>query len=197
MSATTPQDVVELTHELMRDPVRILVKKDKIVLEGINQFYVAVEEDRKLDTLNDLCKTIVMTQAVIFCNTRRQLEWLFDKLTSHDFDFDISAMHGDMAATQRALIMEQFRSRSSRVLMATNLLARGIDLQWVPLVINYDLPASENYVHRVGRGGRFGRRGVAINFVTAEDIDRMHDIEKIYSTQIEELPKNITTLGVI
>jgi translation initiation factor 4A len=191
LSATMPQDVLEVTTKFMRDPIRILVKKDELTLEGIKQFYIAVEkEDWKLDTLSDLYETVTITQAVIFCNTRRKVDWLTDKLTARDFT--VSAMHGDMDQTQRDVIMKEFRSGSSRVLIATDLLARGIDVQQVSLVINYDLPANrENYIHRIGRGGRFGRKGVAINFVTAEDVRMMREIEQFYSTQIEEMPMNV------
>ncbi|KAF2682676.1 P-loop containing nucleoside triphosphate hydrolase protein [Lentithecium fluviatile CBS 122367] len=191
LSATMPQDVLEVTTKFMRDPVRILVKKDELTLEGIKQFYIAVEkEDWKLDTLSDLYETVTITQAVIFCNTRRKVDWLTDKLTARDFT--VSAMHGDMDQAQRDVIMKEFRSGSSRVLIATDLLARGIDVQQVSLVINYDLPANrENYIHRIGRGGRFGRKGVAINFVTAEDVRMMREIEQFYSTQIEEMPMNV------
>ena len=186
-----PQDVLEVTTKFMRDPVRILVKKDELTLEGIKQFYIAVEkEDWKLDTLSDLYETVTITQAVIFCNTRRKVDWLTDKLTARDFT--VSAMHGDMDQAQRDIIMKEFRSGSSRVLIATDLLARGIDVQQVSLVINYDLPANrENYIHRIGRGGRFGRKGVAINFVTADDVRMMREIEQFYSTQIEEMPMNV------
>ena len=186
-----PQDVLEVTTKFMRDPVRILVKKAELTLEGIKQFYIAVEkEDWKLDTLSDLYETVTITQAVIFCNTRRKVDWLTDKLTARDFT--VSAMHGDMDQSQRDIIMKEFRSGSSRVLIATDLLARGIDVQQVSLVINYDLPANrENYIHRIGRGGRFGRKGVAINFVTADDVRMMREIEQFYSTQIEEMPMNV------
>ncbi|THW67535.1 ATP-dependent RNA helicase eIF4A [Aureobasidium pullulans] len=191
LSATMPQDVLEVTTKFMRDPVRILVKKDELTLEGIKQFYIAVEkEEWKLDTLSDLYETVTITQAVIFCNTRRKVDWLTDKLTARDFT--VSAMHGDMDQAQRDVIMKEFRSGSSRVLIATDLLARGIDVQQVSLVINYDLPANrENYIHRIGRGGRFGRKGVAINFVTADDVRMMREIEQFYSTQIEEMPMNV------
>ncbi len=191
LSATMPQDVLEVTTKFMRDHVRILVKKAELTLEGIKQFYIAVEkEDWKLDTLSDLYETVTITQAVIFCNTRRKVDWLTDKLTARDFT--VSAMHGDMDQAQRDVIMKEFRSGSSRVLIATDLLARGIDVQQVSLVINYDLPANrENYIHRIGRGGRFGRKGVAINFVTAEDVRMMREIEQFYSTQIEEMPMNV------
>ena len=194
LSATMPQDVLEVTTKFMRDPIRILVKKQELTLEGIKQFYIAVEkEEWKLDTLSDLYETVTITQAVIFCNTRRKVDWLTDKLTARDFT--VSAMHGDMEQTQRDVIMKEFRSGSSRVLIATDLLARGIDVQQVSLVINYDLPTNrENYIHRIGRGGRFGRKGVAINFVTADDVRMMREIEQFYSTQIEEMPMNVADL---
>jgi len=169
LSATMPQEVLEVTTRFMREPVRILVKKEELTLEGIRQFYISVErEEWKLDTLCDLYETLTITQAVIFCNTRRKVDWLTEKM--HQRDFTVSAMHGDMDQKERDVIMREFRSGSSRVLITTDLLARGIDVQQVSLVINYDLPTNrENYIHRIGRGGRFGRKGVAINFVTDED----------------------------
>ncbi|KAF9940097.1 translation initiation factor eIF4A [Modicella reniformis] len=194
LSATMPSEVMDVTNKFMRDPIRILVKKDELTLEGIKQFYVAVEkEEWKLDTLCDLYETVTITQAVIFCNTRKKVDWLTEKLTAREFT--VSAMHGDMEQAQREVIMKEFRSGSSRVLIATDLLARGIDVQQVSLVINYDLPANkENYIHRIGRGGRFGRKGVAINFVTAEDVRMLRDIEQFYSTQILEMPMNVADL---
>jgi len=194
LSATMPTDVLEVTQRFMRDPIRILVKKEELTLEGIRQFYVQVErEDWKLDTLCDLYETLTITQAVIFCNTRRKVDWLTEKM--HARDFTVSAMHGDMDQKERDVIMREFRSGSSRVLITTDLLARGIDVQQVSLVINYDLPANrENYIHRIGRGGRFGRKGVAINFVTADDNRSLHDIEQFYNTTIEEMPMNVADL---
>merc|ERR1712150_177262 len=151
------------------DPVRILVKKEELTLEGIRQFYISVErEEWKVD-------------------------WLTEKM--HQRDFTVSAMHGDMDQKERDVIMREFRSGSSRVLITTDLLARGIDVQQVSLVINYDLPTKrENYLHRIGRSGRFGRKGVAINFVTTADVRLMKDIEQYYHTQIDEMPNNIADL---
>jgi len=193
-SATVPVEVLEVTTRFMRDPVRILVKKEELTLEGIRQFYVSVErEEWKLDTLCDLYETLTITQAVIFCNTRRKVDWLTEKM--HQRDFTVSAMHGDMDQKERDVIMREFRSGSSRVLITTDLLARGIDVQQVSLVINYDLPTNrENYIHRIGRGGRFGRKGVAINFVTDDDKRTLQDIEKFYNTQIDEMPMNVADL---
>ena len=194
LSATLPNDVLEMTTKFMTDPVRILVKRDELTLEGIKQFFVAVEkEEWKFDTLCDLYDTLTITQAVIFCNTRRKVDWLTEQL--HAKEFTVSAMHGDMDQQQREVIMREFRSGSSRVLITTDLLARGIDVQQVSLVINYDLPTNrENYIHRIGRGGRFGRKGVAINFVTDEDVRMMRDIEQFYNTQVEEMPLNVADL---
>lgn len=194
LSATMPAEVLEVTKKFMRDPIRILVKRDELTLEGIKQFYIAVEkEDWKLDTLCDLYETVTITQAVIFCNTRRKVEWLTEKM--HAREFTVSALHGEMDQKEREVIMKEFRTGSSRVLITTDLLARGIDVQQVSLVINYDLPTNrENYIHRIGRGGRFGRKGVAINFVAADDARMLKDIETFYNTQVEEMPLNIADL---
>jgi translation initiation factor 4A len=194
LSATMPQDVLEVTTKFMNNPVRILVKKDELTLEGIKQFYINVElEEYKFDCLCDLYDSISVTQAVIFCNTRSKVETLTTKLKGENFT--VSAIHADLPQADRDTIMKEFRSGSSRILISTDLLARGIDVQQVSLVINYDLPANkENYIHRIGRGGRFGRKGVAINFVTDRDVAMMREIEKFYSTQIEEMPADIGAL---
>uniref|UniRef100_A0ACD5V7U5 Uncharacterized protein n=3 Tax=Avena sativa TaxID=4498 RepID=A0ACD5V7U5_AVESA len=193
-SATMPPEALEITRKFMNKPVRILVKRDELTLEGIKQFYVNVEkEEWKLDTLCDLYETLAITQSVIFVNTRRKVDWLTDKMRGRDHT--VSATHGDMDQNTRDIIMREFRSGSSRVLITTDLLARGIDVQQVSLVINYDLPTQpENYLHRIGRSGRFGRKGVAINFVTREDERMLFDIQKFYNVVIEELPANVADL---
>merc|ERR1719361_1616856 len=139
LSATMPSEVLDVTKKFMRDPVEILVKKDELTLEGIKQFFINVEKEGwKEDTLCDLYDCISITQAVIFCNTRRKV----DSLTTYlrEKNFVVSAMHGDMDQKTRDLIMKEFRTGSSRVLITTDLLARGIDVQQVSLVINYDPP---------------------------------------------------------
>jgi ATP-dependent RNA helicase len=194
VSATLPQEVLEMTSKFMNDPVRVLVKRDELTLEGIKQFFVAVErEEWKFDTLCDLYDTLTITQAVIFCNTRKKVDWLAQKMRAANFT--VSAMHGDMPQRERDAIMEEFRSGGSRVLIATDVWGRGIDVQQVSLVINYDLPTNrELYIHRIGRSGRFGRKGVAINFVKNEDVRILRDIEQYYSTQIDEMPMNVADL---
>eukprot|EP00403_Amphidinium_massartii_P028189 CAMPEP_0178402698 /NCGR_PEP_ID=MMETSP0689_2-20121128/16980_1 /TAXON_ID=160604 /ORGANISM="Amphidinium massartii, Strain CS-259" /LENGTH=393 /DNA_ID=CAMNT_0020023615 /DNA_START=91 /DNA_END=1272 /DNA_ORIENTATION=+ len=193
-SATMAPDVLNLTSKFMRDPVRILVKKDELTLEGIRQFYVAIEkEEWKLDTLCDLYETLTITQAIIYANLRRKVDYLADQMQKRDHT--VSTMHADLDQKERDLVMKEFRSGSSRVLISTDLLARGIDVQQVSLVINFDLPSNmENYLHRIGRSGRFGRKGVAINFVTNQDVRTMKEIESYYHTQIEEMPADIADL---
>mmetsp|Transcript_16115 Transcript_16115/g.32594 ORF Transcript_16115/g.32594 Transcript_16115/m.32594 type:complete len:425 (-) Transcript_16115:829-2103(-) len=194
ISATLPHEVLEMTEKFMTDPVRILVKRDELTLDGIKQFFVAVEkEEWKFDTLCDLYDTLTITQAVIFCNTRRKVEWLADRMKENHFT--VSAVHGEMEQRTRDDIIGQFRIGRTRVLITTDMWARGIDVQQVSLVINYDLPTNrENYIHRIGRSGRFGRKGVAINFVTNEDVGELRDIEVFYSTQIDEMPMNVGDL---
>lgn len=194
VSATLPQEVIDMTSKFMNEPVRILVKRDELTLEGIKQFFVAVErEEWKFDTLCDLYDTLTITQAVIFCNTKKKVDWLATKMRENNFT--VSAMHGEMPQKEREAIMEEFRSGGSRVLIATDVWGRGLDVQQVSLVINYDLPNNrELYIHRIGRSGRFGRKGVAINFVKEDDIRILRDIEQYYSTQIDEMPMNVADL---
>jgi ATP-dependent RNA helicase len=194
VSATLPHEVLEMTSKFMTDPIRILVKRDELTLEGIKQFFVAVEkEEWKFDTLCDLYDTLTITQAVIFCNTRRKVDWLTDQMRKANFT--VAHMHGEMPQNERDEIMASFRSGNQRVLITTDIWARGIDVQQVSLVINYDLPNNrELYIHRIGRSGRFGRKGVAINFVKNEDIRVLRDIEQFYSTQIDEMPMNVADL---
>jgi len=194
VSATLPQDILEMTHKFMNNPFRILVKRDELTLEGIKQFFIAVEKEQwKFDTLCDLYDTLTITQAVIFCNTKQKVDWLSDKMKHANFT--VAAMHGDMSQKERDQIMQQFRAGKARVLITTDLWGRGIDVQQVSLVICYDLPTNrELYLHRIGRGGRFGRKSVAINFVTDDDIKALREIEQFYSTQIDEMPLNVADL---
>ena len=191
-SATMPLEVLQLSQSFMREPARILVKKEAVTLEGIKQFYVALDHpDQKLDTLCDLYETVTVVQAIIFVSRRRTAELLAEAMTQRDFT--VSAIHGEMSLQERQLLMKEFRAGASRVLIATDVLARGIDVQQVSLVLNYELPRErENYIHRIGRSGRHGRKGVAINFVTPSDAHCLRDIEQFYETEIKELPFNIS-----
>jgi len=193
-SATMPPDALEITERFMNNPIQILVKRKELTLEGIRQFYIDVEKESwKLDTLCDLYDTLNITQAVIFCNTRRKVDYLTEQMRTRQFT--VSSTHGDISQQERNVILEEFRTGSSRILITTDLLARGIDVQQVSLVINFDLPRDpECYLHRIGRSGRFGRKGVAINFVTKEDLGTFRQLEEFYNTQIEEMPANVADL---
>merc|ERR1712194_847482 len=163
-------------------------------LDAIKQFFVSVErEEWKFDTLVDLYDTLIITQAVIFCNTIRGVNELSAKM--REKNFTVASMHGEMTQDEREHIMGQFRRGEARVLITTDVWGRGLDVQQVSLVVCYDLPTNrELYIHRIGRSGRYGRKGVAINFVKEEDIRILRDIEQFYSTQIDEMPMNVADL---
>jgi translation initiation factor 4A len=168
-SATMPNEILEITKQFMRDPATILVKNEELTLDGIKQFYIAIDkEEWKFDTLVELYKNMEITQCIIYANSKKKVDEITNKLK--ELNFTVSSMHAEMGQDQRDLIMKEFRTGSSRVLITTDLLSRGIDIYQVSLVINYDLPMSkEKYIHRIGRSGRFGRRGHAINFVVPAD----------------------------
>lgn len=193
-SATMPPDILELTKDFMRDPATILVKNEELTLDGIKQFYIAIEkEEWKFETLVELYNNIDIQQCILYCNKKQKVDELATKLKEKNFT--ISSIHGEVAPTERDLIMREFRTGTSRVLLSTDLLARGIDIQQVSLVINYDLPLSrEKYIHRIGRSGRFGRKGVAINFVTPTDYKFLQEVEKYYNTEVVEMPLDVSNL---
>lgn len=190
VSATMSNEVLQLTTEFMRDPIRILVKNDEITLEGIKQYKIDVENDSwKFDTLCDLFKVISVQQSVIFVNKRNKAQELCEALGKEGFT--VGFIHGVLEQRERDRIMKDFRAAKVRVLVSTDLLGRGIDVQNVTLVVNYDIPKKkEEYLHRIGRSGRFGRKGVAINLATPEDAAIINEIESFYSTSILDLPAN-------
>jgi translation initiation factor 4A len=190
-SATMPREALNLTNKFMNNPVHILIKKEQVTLEGIKQFFINVErEDWKLDTLCDLYENLTITQAIIFVNTIRKADWLTEQMQNRDFT--VSVLHGQMEQKERGLRIKEFRSGCTRVLITTDVLSRGFDCQQVNLVINYDLPRKrESYIHRIGRSGRMGRKGTAINFVCTYDVRQMRDIESYYHTLWDELPSSL------
>lgn len=194
VSATLTLEVLEMTSKFTTDPVKILVKRDDVTLKGIKQYYIQCEkEDWKFDTLCDLYDNLTITQAVIFCNTKAKVTWLAGQMRKSNFT--VAAMHGDMKQDDRDSIMKEFRSGSTRVLISTDVWARGIDVQQVSLVINYDLPLDkENYVHRIGRSGRFGRKGTAINLITNQDKDELRLLQHYYSTKIRAVPADLSKI---
>ena len=196
-SATMPDEVLELTTKFMNNPESILVKKEALTLEGIKQFYINIKvSDWKFDILKDLYDTISISQCIIYFNSKNKLMEINQRLL--DENFPVSFIHGDLSSEERKQTMELFKSGQSRILLSTDLLSRGIDIQQLSLVINFDLPRSkETYIHRIGRSGRYGRKGVAINFITDRDTQQMTEIEAHYNTKVEEMPQDISEyLGV-
>lgn len=189
-SATMPVEVLDLAHDFMNNPQRILVKREELTLEGIRQFYINIQrENWKLDTFCDIYDLISVSQTIVYTNTKKKAEWLRKQL--EDRKFTVSIIHSDMGPLDRTKIMKEFRNGKSRILISTDLLSRGIDIQQVSIVINYDLPFKPDcYLHRIGRSGRFGRKGIAINLITDRDYRYVRDLQAYFCTQIEELPEN-------
>jgi translation initiation factor 4A len=191
-SATMPNEALDITKKFMNDPLSILVKNEDLTLEGIKQFYIDVDnETLKFDYLCDIYSSLSISQTIIYCNSKRKSDWIREKLLAKGFT--VECIHGDMKQKERDDILNSFRSGKHRILLATDIISRGIDIQQVSLVINYDMPKhKETYIHRIGRSGRFGRKGVSINFVTYEDKRNQRAIETFYSTYIEPLPEDFT-----
>jgi len=187
-SATLSDETLDITNKFMNDPIQILVKKSEVQVEGIKQYYINVDkEEGKLDVLLDIYENISVNQSMVYCNSKGKVNWLYDKLTSQQFP--VGEIHGEMKLEDREEVMERFRAGSLKVLIATDLLARGIDVQQVSIVINFDVPTNrENYIHRIGRCGRYGRKGVAVNFITPNDNKYIKDIETYYSIKMIEMP---------
>ena len=186
-SATLSDETLEITNKFMNEPVQILVKKDDVPVEGIKQHYINIDkEEFKLEVLLDIYEHLAVSQSIIFCNSKSKVNWLFDKLKEQKFP--AGEIHGEMKNDEREAIMERFRHGQIKVLIATDMLARGIDVQGISIVINYDVPNNrENYIHRIGRAGRYGRKGTAVNFITPNDGKYIKDIETYFSIKMNPL----------
>jgi translation initiation factor 4A len=193
-SATLPDDLLQITTKFLNNPVKILVEAEKLSLEGIKQYYVDVEREQyKFDTLCDLYRSLKISQSIIFVNTIDKCIYLYDRLTENNHT--VSLIHGQLTPEERNNVMKQFRLGNCRILLATDILARGIDVQHVNMVINYDLPNKiESYLHRIGRSGRYGRKGTAINFITDKSNRQMTEITRAYNINVEPLPNDVSNL---
>lgn len=194
-SATMPPDFFELTEKFMRNPVRILIEPENLTLNGIKQYYIDIEKNEyKFEILCDLYDVLSVSQSIIYCNSRKMVEDLTNKL--RDANFCVSYIHGNMTPLEREEKLKEFIAAQSRVLVSTDLLSRGIDVQQISVVINYDIPKSvDNYLHRIGRSGRYGRKGVAINFNTPYDDSKLKAIERHYNIEIEQFPTNAESIA--
>jgi translation initiation factor 4A len=190
-SATLPNELQALTDKFMRNPVRILVKSELLTLEGIKQYHVALNDDsQKYATLKDIFNIISMSQCIIYCNSIKRVMDLTEAMINDGFP--VCCIHSNMDKVKRDEAYMEFKAGKHRVLISSNVTSRGIDVQNVRTVLNFDLPKCVyNYLHRIGRSGRWGRKGTAINFVTRWDVKTMKEIERHYHTIIEELPSNI------
>ena len=193
-SATLPADVIEFSEKILNDPVKLLISAEEVSLEGIRQYKVTLPKDEfKFEVLCDIYKQLHINQALIYCNKRQCVEWLAEKMTAEGFP--LSYLHGEMAVDERKQRMDAFRTGSVRVLISTDLLARGIDVQQVSLVINFELsPQRENYIHRIGRSGRYGRKGVAINLIGPNELEQLKEIETYYHITVKDLPSDLASL---
>jgi superfamily II DNA/RNA helicase len=191
-SATLPHNIFQITTKFMREPINIRVKAESLTLEGIKQYFVAVEDDRqKYLTLKDLYQFISLSQCIIYCNSVKRVKDLYEAMEGDNFP--VACIHGEMTKADREKTFKDFRTGSARVLISSNVTARGIDIQQVSVVINFDLPRDiHTYLHRIGRSGRWGRKGTGINLITRRDIVKMKEIETYYNTQIEELPADFS-----
>ena len=190
-SATLPDEILELTNKFMNNPERVLVKKESLTLEGIQQFFINIKHnDWKYDVITDLYDTINIGQCIIYMNSKNKINEIYDRLIGDNFP--VGYITGDRTVEERNQVMHDFRSGTLRILLSSDLLARGIDIQQLSLVINFDLPREkETYIHRIGRSGRYGRKGVAINLINDREVDYLKSIEEFYDTQISEMPQNI------
>jgi translation initiation factor 4A len=187
-SATMPFELNILTEKFMRNPVKILIKAEQLTLEGIQQYYIALDDDSdKYATLKDLFGMISVSQCLIYCNSVKRVSDLYDAMEQDGFP--VCCVHSNMEKEERTNSYEEFKNGKYRVCIATNVMARGIDIQQISVVINFDVPKCiHTYLHRIGRSGRWGRKGTGINFITKRDIKKMKEIEAHYHTEIKELP---------
>ena len=193
-SATFPEEIVKFTDGLLKDPVRILIKPNEVPLDGIMQYYVPLEsEDWKFDVLCDIYSQLQINQAIIYCNKRSRAEWLCMKMREAKFPLDV--IYGEMPPEEREKKMEDFIQGRTRVLIGTDLISRGIDVQTVSLVINFELPTNHaSYIHRIGRAGRYGRKGTTINIIGPNEMRTKENIEKYYNLTMQQLPNNLAAL---
>lgn len=187
-SATMPENVKQLTMRFMRDPIKVFVKSQDLALEGLKQFYVAMNDDRdKYLTLKDLYSSVTLGQTIIYCNSVKRVQDLAEAMKQDDFP--VIEMHSYMDRDERNRVLSDFRSGAYRALISSDITSRGINIQQVNVVINFDLCKNiHTYLHRIGRCARWGRKGMAINFITRRDMHIKKEIEEHYKVSIDELP---------
>ncbi|EDW52376.1 ATP-dependent RNA helicase me31b [Drosophila sechellia] len=188
-SATFPLTVKNFMEKHLREPYEINLMEE-LTLKGVTQYYAFVQERQKVHCLNTLFSKLQINQSIIFCNSTQRVELLAKKIT--ELGYCCYYIHAKMAQAHRNRVFHDFRQGLCRNLVCSDLFTRGIDVQAVNVVINFDFPRmAETYLHRIGRSGRFGHLGIAINLITYEDRFDLHRIEKELGTEIKPIPKVI------
>lgn len=190
-SATLNNEVLDITTRFMKDPLKIVMEAEKLSLAGISQYYVSVRTDEdKYDILKQIFAKMTIDQCIIYCNSINRVKQLHEAMTRDGFS--VVCIHRDLNKMEREHAFKQFKSCQCRYLISSNITARGIDIQQVNVVVNFDLTRDyHTYLHRIGRSGRWGRKGTAINFLTYYDMRIKEDLENYYRMQILPLPENI------
>ncbi|MDR1244929.1 MAG: DbpA RNA binding domain-containing protein, partial [Endomicrobium sp.] len=183
-SATMPKEFIFLTKKYQKNPETIKVVSEKLTVPLIEQYYFDLREHQKLEALTRCLDMYNPKLSIVFCNTKRKVDEVTSSLQARGYSAD--ALHGDMNQSQRDRVMSKFRSGSIEILTATDVAARGIDVDDVDMVFNFDIPKDdEDYVHRIGRTGRAGRTGKAYSFVSGKDIYKLRDIQKYTKATIK------------
>merc|ERR1711997_470558 len=188
-SATFPLTVESFMRKHLHEPYEINLM-DELTLKGITQYYAFVQEKQKIHCLNTLFTKLQSNQSIIFCNSTQRVELLAKKIT--ELGFSCYYIHAKMLQSHRNRVFHDFRAGLCRNLVCTDLFTRGIDIQAVNVVINFDFPKmSETYLHRIGRSGRFGHYGIAVNLITYEDRYSLSKVERELGTEISPIPRDV------
>jgi superfamily II DNA/RNA helicase len=196
ISATIPQEMTDLIQYILKKKyVSILVKDDDLTLDGIKQYYADIGENYKMNALMDVLNNVRISQGVIYCNKKQKADEIKRQLVENNFKCDV--LHSDLMPKDRKSVLNDFIHGHTRILVTTDVMARGIDVQQISVVVNYDMPKHpQTYIHRIGRSGRFGRQGLAINFVAHNEMNILSNIQKTYNTHVLYLPENLQQLNV-
>eukprot|EP00745_Piridium_sociabile_P029740 TRINITY_DN49119_c1_g2_i2.p1 TRINITY_DN49119_c1_g2~~TRINITY_DN49119_c1_g2_i2.p1 ORF type:complete len:214 (-),score=24.74 TRINITY_DN49119_c1_g2_i2:160-765(-) len=197
-SATLQPDIRDICRKFMQNPMEIFIDDEsKLTLHGLLQYYVSLTETEKNRKLNDLLDHLEFNQVIIFVKSVNRAKALNRLLT--ECNFPSTVIHSSMPQEERIKRYKEFKSFGKRILVSTDLMGRGIDIERVNIVINYDMPDESNqYLHRVGRAGRFGTKGLAVSFTSNdEDTTMLNEIQKRFEVQIQQMPDTIDTSSYI
>jgi translation initiation factor 4A len=193
-SQTISEEIIKFSEDIMTDPVKIVVEIEMLTLEGLKQFYLSCSDDiSKYEKLLEIFAKIDASQIIIYFNTKEKAERLAQMMFERNLI--ISCIHESMEQEKRNTVLKNFREGNPRILITSELLAMGIDVYRVGLVVNFELPVKkENYIHRIGRSGKFGRRGLAINLISDNEASYLTEIQEFYHTHIAQLPNDLTEI---